>query len=128
MIALEISINGKKVLTAGVEDWDLLHANIIAKRAREQQEHDEFDINVGGLPQQVEQEKLEHIRWGRKKLQIGDEITIRLIDTDSVDAPLKRYRSDKKVQEQPFTDEEIYQMQKETYLELKKKFENEERG
>ncbi len=61
MIALEISINGKKVLTAGVEDWDLLHANIIAKRAREQQEHDEFDINVGGLPQQVEQEKLEHM-------------------------------------------------------------------
>ena len=125
MIAFEVSINGVKLLTAGAEEWDLLTSDVMAKRARELQENDEFEINVRCLLQQVDQDKLEHMRWARRKLQIGDEILIRLIDTVSVDAPLKRFRSDSKVQEQPFTDDEIYEMQKETYLELKRKFENE---
>jgi hypothetical protein len=123
MFALEVSINGEVALTAGVEDWTLIHADILALRANEKIEEDRFEIKVDGMPQQVTQGQHEHIRWGTKRLQLGDVIQVRLIETESVDPPIKRYRSDKEVQENPFTEEEIYEMEKETYLQLKKKFE-----
>lgn len=128
MLAFEIMINGEKVLAAGVEDWDLIHADIMARRAKEAIESDEYELSVGGLPQQIEDGKLEHIRWGRTELKLGDQITIRLIETDAADPPIRRYRSDRQVQEEPFTEEEILEMQKETYIELKKKFEGTDLG
>jgi hypothetical protein len=122
MFALVISINGTQVLTAGVEDWDLLHTDIMAKREKGV-ELGEYELNVTGLPVQVEKGKLEHLRWGRRPLKVGDEVTIRLAEVTTADAPIKRYRSDREVQEDPFTEEEVRQRQWETYLALKEKFE-----
>jgi hypothetical protein len=126
MIAFEILINEKKELVAGIEDWDFINAIINAKRALKANETDEFEIRIGGIAQQVENDKIEHLRWGCKTLKLGDTVSIRLIDTNKVDPPIKRYRSDRKVQESPFTDEEIYEMKKQTYLELKAMFEGED--
>ena len=128
MIALEVSINGERVFLAGIEDWDILHANLMARRAQMQGEDDEFEIDVGGLAQPKVQNQLEHVRWGRKKLSVGDAITIRIVQVSTADTPIKRYRSDREVQEDPFTEEEILEMQKEDYLWLKKKFEVETEG
>ena len=128
MLAFEITINGEPLVVAGAEDWALLHADIMAHRAGEGQEKDKYEINVGGLPQQNDKGTLEHIRWGHTKLRLGDQVTIRLIETDTADPPLRRFRSDKEAHEETFTDEEILEMQKETYLELKKLFEGSDVG
>ena len=48
---------------------------------------------------------------------------VTVVDTDHPDPPTKRYRSDKEVQENPFTEEELKEMRRQDYLELKKEFE-----
>ncbi len=128
MIAFEIEINGKKYCLAGIEDWDLLSTTMMARRSQNENEIDEFELNVRCLAQQKVENQYEHVRWGRQELSIGDEIIIRIVEVSAADEPIKRYRSDKDVQENPFTEEEIYEMQKKTYIELKKKFEEDGTG
>jgi hypothetical protein len=124
MIALEVLINGVRQFLAGVEDWDLIHANILARRAAsDDQKTDLYTINISGLPTQTQKGVLEHIRWGEKEVSLGDEITLRFVSVDSADAPIKRFRSDHEVQENPFTEEELLAFEKEDYLRLKAKFE-----
>ena len=48
---------------------------------------------------------------------------VEIVDTDEIDAPVKRYRSDQEVQENPFTDEEWREMRYNDYLQLKEEFE-----
>jgi len=122
MFAFEISVNGTSTLLAGVEDWCSLSAILTAKRARDQNSVDDFDLYVGGLVL-PDIEGHHHVRWVRQHLAMGDEVTIRLVEVPEADAPKNRFRSDKNVQENPFTEEEIYEMQKEEYLRLKKIFE-----
>ena len=123
MLAFDVLLNGKKTMLTGFEDWAVLHADITANRAREEGTDDEFEMSVGGLALPRIEGQHEHVRWGRLRLSIGDEVMIRLVEVSRADTPKKRHRSDKAVQENPFTEEEIYEMQKETYLKLKKKFE-----
>jgi hypothetical protein len=85
-----------------------------------------FDLKIGGLAQEIEPGKLDHARWPNVNLNLGDEVSITILDTDDVDKPIKRYRSDKTVQEEPFTDEELFEMQKQDYLRLKELFKNED--
>jgi hypothetical protein len=61
VFALVISINGEEAATVGVEDWDLLHANLMARRNDAPAEN-EYDLSISGLPIQTEKGKLEHIR------------------------------------------------------------------
>ena len=84
---------------------------------------DEVELSIGGLCQQVEPNRREHVRWGRRVLAVGDQVCICIVATDATAAPIRRYRSDRTMQEQPFTAEELLQMERETYLQLKKKFE-----
>lgn len=126
MIAFEIKLNGKKLVVAGIEDWDLIHANIMARRGVNDNSDNIYDLKIFGLPQQIEEGKLEHARWPETKLNVGDEVSIKIVEVDAAEKPLKRYRSDKNVQENPFTDQEIYEMQKQDYLALKEKFKDED--
>jgi predicted RNA-binding protein len=56
-------------------------------------------------------------------LELGDKIEIEIGDIQKIDLPKKRYRSDKEVQENPFTDEEWRELRYKDYLDLKKEFE-----
>jgi hypothetical protein len=51
MLAMVISINGEQVVTAGVEDWGLLHTDLMAKRVADTTDC-ECEITNGGLPKQ----------------------------------------------------------------------------
>lgn len=126
MLALEISINGKKFVLAGFQDWNLLHAHVNASRSEEINMADELEVVVGGLARPVDSDKLEHVRWGRKSLAVEDEVRFRFVNTEAADKPIKRYRSDRSVQESPFTDEEIREMQFKDYIRLKRIFEGED--
>ncbi len=126
MLAFKIIVNGELRFIAGVEDWDSIHTVIMALRESSDDDTDIIDLKVGGLAEEQEPGKIESVRWPNTNLSIGDEVTISIVETNTVDKPLKRYRSDSTIQESPFTEEEMYELQKQDYLRLKEKFKNED--
>ena len=50
----------------------------------------EIDMYVGGLllPQN------EHVRWRRLSLRVGDEVRLKVVETDLIDKPRKRFPRD----------------------------------
>ena len=95
MRAFEVSVNGKRVCVAGVGDHGVLTAMVDYVLRPDGQE---MSFEVGGLITPLE----EHVRWVRQDLGIGDEISVKLIESESVDAPIIRHRDDpeKKVEAQ----------------------------
>jgi len=127
MLAFVVEIDGNPVTRAGVEDWSLLTFTVVASRDKGQGRGDHMELRIGGLTLSAPGSPYNHVRWGEPEtsLSIGNQVALRIVDTDSVDAPTHRYRSDQLVQESPFTEEEIRIMRYKDYLELKKEFEPE---
>ena len=128
MIALLVEIDGKKHVVAGVEDWSLISAHLtamcgVAGDREAPNAEDEIDISIGGLTRPDSSGQRFHFRWPRRELKVGSTVKITVIDTQACDPPVKRYRSDKEVQESPFTEEELREMRRQDYLKLKKEFE-----
>jgi hypothetical protein len=130
MLAYEIEIDGKKYLTAGVEDWSILSLHVTASRAEENSKVRDgyLECSVGGLTVPDGEGVRHHFRWTNAPLNIGSRISIKVVETSNVDPPKNRYRSDAKIQENPFTEEEIREMRYRDYLELKAEFEKEANG
>lgn len=122
MIAFQVTINGVPFGTCGFDDWAILNSIITASRAKHPDESDDLFIQVGGLAEAAEVGRNDHVRFIRQDLKVDDEIRIRIVESDKVTSPLKRYRSDSNVQEQPFTEAEILEFEKADYERLKMKF------
>ncbi len=100
MKALEIYINGQQRCIAGIGELGVITAIIHwVKREREvltkrkDLEDEELAIRVGGsftAPDGV----TESLEWIGETLAIGDEITIKIIESDQVSEPAKRQRID----------------------------------
>ena len=86
MLALEILVNGKLIMVAGVADWDLIQAHILARKTPDGT--NDMDLNVRGLPVQTDPETVEHIRWPSTQLQLGDKVEIKVIESENVTPPL----------------------------------------
>ena len=130
MVALQIDIDGKRYVTAGAEDWSLLNAILDISRiepgSKVRDGYMEIAPGVYTLP---DAEGIRHhVRWPKRELCVGSVVTISIIETNDVDPPKKRYRSDATVQESPFTDEEMREMRYRDYLELKEEFEGKADG
>jgi hypothetical protein len=87
-----------------------------------------LECSVGGLTFPDGGDVRHHFRWTNAPLSIGSRISINVVETASVDPPKNRYRSDAKIQENPFTEEEILEMRYRNYLQLKAEFEPAENG
>lgn len=126
MLAFEIWLNGERTTVAGVEDWSILSFHLTAMRERTPglNTGNEISTSMGGMTLPDSNEVCHHFRWGRSYLPIGSIVTIRVIETESPDAPLKRYRSDRETQECPYSEEEMRQMRYEGYIALKAEFES----
>ena len=128
MLALEVEIDGQRFVIAGADDWGLLSVILTAQRGSPDapvasaRAHS-VDIRVGGLTDKDSNGQTYHLRWGNKDLKIGSRVSIRVIDVEHADTPIKRFRSDAEVQESPFTEEELRQLRWKDYLDLKKEFE-----
>jgi hypothetical protein len=93
MISFEVHINGKKVCTAGVGENGVLSAVVtFVKRAKdasmpERDPKPPIDLKVGGLANR------RHMRWLEPSapIDVGDEIAIRVRETDVVDEPSETY-------------------------------------
>jgi hypothetical protein len=86
MRSFKVSLNGKKLCLAGVGERGVLSA-ITSWEAGERGEN--LFIGVGGLADE------EHTDWvRRKRLQVGDEVRVQIIETGSPDKPTRRRRND----------------------------------
>jgi hypothetical protein len=83
MLAFEISVNGKRVCTATLER---VLSTVVTCTSHTP---DHIDFRVGGVP---ETSVGEHIEWETPRIGIGDEVTIRIIETDSADPPGRKYK------------------------------------
>jgi hypothetical protein len=52
------------------------------------------------------------VRWRGRTLTVGSRVTVSVVDAERPDPPVKRYRSDKDVQESSFTEEELREMRR----------------
>jgi hypothetical protein len=88
MRAFEVSVNGEKLCLAGIGVDGVLTA--IVNWAGRQGEGS-FFLEVGGLISQTK----EHVHWiSQKPLSVGDNIQVKIIETDATDNPIKKYRLD----------------------------------
>jgi len=79
-------MNGRKLCTAGFSERDVVLTAIVDYVSRHGE--DELALAVGGLISP----KREHVRWvKRKKLRSGDEIQVKIIETESADSPQERH-------------------------------------
>jgi len=98
MKCFEVTINGEKLCTAGVEDGVLTSILAYVKRAAttgdEHEGHtgekvESLDIRVGGL-ENISYDATANIDWLIRDLSIGDEIRIRIIDSPVCDEPMRK--------------------------------------
>lgn len=126
MIAFKVYINGEYRVTAGQDDWAVLAGHITATRDEScGSSEGRIRYSVGGLSLKNEEGFGQHFRWKEVELNVGDKIEFEVVDLPEVTDPVKRYRSDHQVQENPFTEDENREMRYQDYLELKKEFESE---
>jgi hypothetical protein len=85
MKAFVVHHNGKQLCTAGIGANGVLSA-IVDWVGRG--DLGEFHMHVGGLDSASD----EHVRWQVPEIAVGDEITIRLVEADTIDQPVQRFK------------------------------------
>jgi hypothetical protein len=127
MLAFEIWVDDERLCVAGIADWALLSVGVTGRRHRhpDAPRGDDIELDVGALSGPDATGVSHHVRWNGRTLHSGTKVTIQIVETESPDQPTRRYRSDKEVQEEPFTDDEIAEFERATWLRLKAKFEPE---
>jgi hypothetical protein len=88
MRAFEVHLNGKKLCLAGIGDDGVLDvsANWVASKRGS-----DLFLHVGGLISPTK----EHVSWVRqRRLDLGDKITVRVVEKKAVDEPTIKYRFD----------------------------------
>lgn len=125
MLAYEVTVNGQNLPVAGMEDWSSMSIILSAIRDKDEEGGIDFTFHLGGLSLPDENGVDHHARWEKPQmgLSVGSDIQIKIVDSDEVAPPVRRYRSDHEVQECPFTEEEMREMRYRDYLDLKAEFE-----
>ena len=92
MRAFEVRLNGKRLCVAGIDGDCVLNVivNHVLGHGR-----NELWLTVGGLISATE----EHVRWKVPHLKLGDKVALRIVETDLVDKPVERFRTDSKQDE-----------------------------
>ena len=85
MRAFEVFVNGERLCLAGIAGRCVLTV-IIDHVKGKVDPVDDVDIHVGGLISDTD----EHVEWTNTKLNTGDEVRVRIIESDSADEPKER--------------------------------------
>jgi hypothetical protein len=93
MICYEVYINGEKVCIAGIGEMGVLAAHLTwVKRKRLESDEgcaegdthfEELFVSVGGLDSQSST----HLDWFAEYLEVGDEVTFRVVEQEQSDPP-----------------------------------------
>ena len=103
MIAFEIAIDGQRVCTAGIGDQGILSviANWIRRPSRDPETgrplaggfDEELTLDAGGLMHDPDGAAV-HVRWLRRSLEVGQQITLTVVEAAEADPPETRERQD----------------------------------
>lgn len=97
MRGLEITINGKRVCTAGLAEHGVLSANLTwlhqSPEAVQEPNKQTLTLDVGAFVSEPSIPQ-EHLKWLAQPLQVGDVVEIRIVEADEVDAPSERRPDD----------------------------------
>ena len=88
MICLEVWVNGEKICLAGTGiGKGVLNSIIDLNSIGPEGAVKHINLHVGGLVND------EHLRWTEKRhpLEVGDEVTIKIVEADTVDEPVRKY-------------------------------------
>ena len=92
MTCFEISINGKPVCTAGVNDVGMLLALVELSKRKSQSKgksnRDYLKLRVGGS--ETNDGRLEQVNWLNRRVKVGNEIKIRIVEASRFDKPKSR--------------------------------------
>ncbi len=99
MTAFEVSLNGKLLCTAGLEngvvtailDW-VNSPGANPRRTKNAAPKEFLSIYAGGLNTATE----EHVVWRRRNLKVGDSVSIQVVDVPRADKPRERRKRDPK--------------------------------
>jgi hypothetical protein len=127
MIALRVRLNGTLLFVAGADDLAVLNTivnavgNLGSKTKKHRDEPPDVYLSVGGLTSRLEGPD-EHLRWTEQRpLQMGDKVEVEIIETSDVDEPTARKKAEREEEREKLR----YENAKETYLNLRSKFEPE---
>jgi hypothetical protein len=86
MIGFEVSLNGKRLFTASTGETGVLTAAVtwVLRTAAGVKEPSDVRLEIGGLANDT------HMRWASpRKLAIGDEVLVRVVETSQADPPAR---------------------------------------
>jgi len=127
MHALKVRINDEAPVIAGADDLSVLSAAIScvgklgnsSQSGREGEPADLF-ITVGGLTARAPEVPDEHFKWvSQRPLKIGDVISVEVLETHDVDAPISGEEAEKRM----YDEREYFEHCKKTYFSLREKYE-----
>ena len=81
MKAFLVSLNGTRVCLAGLNDASVMGMALDTTPQRG------LKLNVGGLDAKTN----EFVRWDTPQVNVGDELTIKIVEVDAVDPESARY-------------------------------------
>lgn len=132
MYAFKVRINDEAPLVAGADDLGVLNATVTCvgklgrkSRPEQQDEGPHLFATVGGLTARGLGAPDEHLNWvSQHPLKIGDVISVEVLDTVNVDAPVNGKEAEKREH-----DERAYfEHCKKVYLSLCDKYEGQPPG
>jgi len=127
MHALKVRINLDAPVIAGANDLGVLNAMVScvgqlgssSRSGRKDQPADLF-ITVGGLTSRSSDVPDEHLNWmSQRPLNIGDVISVEVLDTLNVDAPTCGEEAEKRLNDE----REYFEHCKKVYFSLREKYE-----
>ncbi|HWE38493.1 MAG TPA: hypothetical protein VG406_18120 [Isosphaeraceae bacterium] len=90
MKAFEVTLNRRRLCTAGIYDNGVLSAIVswVGRSDGSPSPNAGFHFTVGALDSSTG----EHLRWAVPMVEVGDEITSRIVETDEIDPQDPRNR------------------------------------
>lgn len=128
MHALKVRINDEAPVIAGADDLGVLNAAVScvgklgsSSRPGREVEPANLFITVGGMTSRDSDVPDEHLNWvSQRPLRIGDVISVEVLDTLNVDAPISGEEAEKRKHDE----REYFEHCKKVYLSLRKKYES----
>jgi hypothetical protein len=98
VICFQIEINDEKVCTAGIGEFGVLTATLAWVRNRDAANQNAqvtsgIALNVGGLTDSGSGQD-EFVEWIRKRLSVGDEVKVTILENVHYDEPTERTQRD----------------------------------
>ena len=89
-LGFEVAVNGARLCTASAGETGVLSAIVtwVQRSAPDVPEPSELSLAIGGLANDT------HLDWARRKLAVGDEVFVKIVETDHPDPPVHERRSD----------------------------------